>query len=80
MWTAPTFAADGSLRTPARVTVVFNGVPVQNDFVLKGETVFTGPPSYRAYDTAPIKLQAHGDPSPPISFRNIWVRELTPAR
>jgi hypothetical protein len=28
------------------------------------------------YDTAPIKLQAHGDKSEPISFRNIWVREL----
>ena len=27
-------------------------------------------------DTAPIKLQSHNDPSPPISFRNIWVREL----
>jgi len=26
--------------------------------------------------TPPIKLQAHGDPSPPISFRNIWVRKL----
>ena len=31
---------------------------------------------YKKYDTAPIKLQAHGDPSPPISFRNIWIREL----
>jgi len=28
------------------------------------------------YDRAAIKLQAHGDPSAPISFRNIWVREL----
>jgi hypothetical protein len=43
---------------------------------LKGETLYIGKPAYRAYDTAPIKLQAHGDPSPPISFRNIWIREL----
>ena len=43
---------------------------------LKGETVYIGKPEYRKYDTAPIKLQMHGDPSPPISFRNIWVREL----
>ena len=76
IWTAPTFAADGSLKTPAYVTVFFNGVLVQNHFELKGETVFTGLPVYKAYDRAPIKLQSHGDPSEPISFRNIWVREL----
>ena len=29
-------------------------------------------------ETAPIKLQAHGDKSEPISFRNIWVREVKP--
>lgn len=76
VWTAPTFSADGSVRTPAAVTVFFNGVLVQNNVSLKGETVYIGPPSYKPYDRAPIKLQAHGDPSPVISFRNIWVREL----
>lgn len=76
VWTAPTFNADGSLRSPAHATVLFNGVLVQNDFELKGETLYIGQPVYKAYDRAPIKLQAHGDPSPPISFRNIWVREL----
>jgi hypothetical protein len=35
-------------------------------------------PKYKTYKEAPIKLQAHGDPSPPISFRNIWVRKLDP--
>ena len=75
-WTAPTFNADGSLKTPAYVTVLFNGVLVQNHFELKGETRYIGPPFYKKYDEAPIKLQAHGDPSQPISFRNIWVREL----
>ena len=76
VWTAPLFNADGSVKTPAFATVFFNGVVVQNHFELKGETLYIGKPSYKKYDTAPIKLQAHGDPSQPISFRNIWVREL----
>ena len=75
-WTAPRFNADGSLKTPAYVTVFFNGVLVQNHFELKGQTLYIGKPFYTKYDAAPIMLQAHGDPSPPISYRNIWVREL----
>jgi len=76
VWTAPVFNADGSVKAPARVTAFHNGVLVQNNFELKGETLYIGQPYYKAYDTAPIKLQAHGDPSPAISFRNIWIREL----
>jgi hypothetical protein len=76
IWTAPTFNADGSLKAPAYVTAFHNGVLVQNHFELTGETLYIGKPFYKAYDRAPIKLQAHGDPSPAISFRNIWVREL----
>src|SRR5580693_1765997 len=76
VWNAPTFNDDGSLKTPAYVTVFFNGVLVQNHFELKGQTLYIGHPFYKKYDTAPIKLQAHGDHSEPISFRNIWVREL----
>jgi hypothetical protein len=75
-WTAPTFNADGSLKTPAYATVFFNGVLVENHFELQGETLYIGKPVYKAYTEAPIKLQAHGDKSEPISFRNIWVREL----
>ena len=75
-WTAPTFNDDGSVKTPAYVTVFFNGVLVQNHFQLSGETLYIGKPFYKPYDKAPIKLQAHPDPSPAISFRNIWVREL----
>ncbi len=75
-WTAPRFKPDGSLESPAFVTVLFNNVLVENHFELKGETVYIGQPKYKIYDTAPIKLQAHGDGSAPISFRNIWVREL----
>jgi Domain of Unknown Function (DUF1080) len=76
VWTAPTFNGDGSLKSPASVTVFFNGVLVQNHFELKGETLYIGKPYYKKYDSAPIKLQAHGDRSEPISFRNIWIREL----
>lgn len=76
VWNAPVFNADGSVKSPAYVTVFFNGVLVQNHFELKGETRYVGQPFYKKYDTAPIKLQAHGDRSEPISFRNIWVREL----
>jgi hypothetical protein len=76
VWTAPTFNPDGSLKSPAYVTVIFNGVLVQNHFELKGETLYVGKPFYRKYDSAPIKLQAHGDHSEPISFRNIWIRDL----
>ena len=68
--------ADGKVKSPAKVTAFHNGVLVQNDTVLAGETLYIGKPVYRPYTSAPIKLQAHGDPSPPLSFRNIWVREL----
>ena len=76
IWTAPRFAADGKLQAPAYVTALHNGVLVQNNFALTGETRYIGKPEYKAHGASPIKLQAHGDPSPAISFRNIWVREL----
>ena len=76
IWTAPRFNTDGSLKSPGRVTALFNGVLVQNNVELKGRTEYIGQPSYKAHGAAPIKLQAHGDPSEPISFRNIWVRPL----
>jgi hypothetical protein len=76
VWTAPAFRGDGSLKSPAYATVFFNGVLVDNHFELKGVTRYIGQPYYREHGEAPIRLQAHGDPSPPISFRNIWVREL----
>jgi hypothetical protein len=78
VWRAPMFGADGALTKSATVTVIHNGVLVQDNAVLAGETVYIGKPAYKAHGPAPIKLQAHGDPSAPISFRNIWVRELTP--
>jgi hypothetical protein len=76
VWTAPRFNDDGTLKSSARLIAFFNGILVQDDVTLRGETFYIGQPAYFAYDRAPIKLQAHGDHSKPISFRNIWVREL----
>ncbi len=74
-WKAPRFNADGSLLSPAHVTVFFNGILVQNNTEPKGPTQYIGQPSYRKHNAAsPIKLQAHGDKSEPLSFRNIWIR------
>lgn len=76
VWTAPRFNDDGSLKSPARVTAFHNGVLVQNNYELKGDTPYIGQPVYHKHGASPIKLQAHGDKSEPISYRNIWVREL----
>ncbi|WP_448248872.1 3-keto-disaccharide hydrolase [Thalassotalea agariperforans] len=70
---APVFNEDQSLKTPAYVTVLHNGILVQNHFEIKGSTTFKGQPSYKAHGCAPIVLQDHGDK---VSYRNIWVREL----
>ncbi len=77
VFTAPRFKEDGSLFTPARVTVLHNGVLIQNNTELRGPTQYIGLPEYKkAHGKSQIKLQDHGDPSEPISFRNIWIREL----
>jgi len=76
VWKAPRFNADGSVASPGRVTAFLNGVLVQNDYQTIGVTMYIGKPYYKKHGTAPIKLQAHGDPSEPISFRNIWLRPL----
>lgn len=78
IWTAPVFNEDGTLKSAARVTALLNGVVVQNNFELLGPTQYIGKPGYKQAHAAksPIKLQSHGDPSSPLSFRNIWVREL----
>lgn len=77
VWTAPRFNEDGSLASPARITVFQNGVLIQNNTVLKGQTLYIGKPFYKAHGPAPIKLQAHWDKSKPISFKNIWIRKLS---
>ncbi len=76
VWTAPRFYDNGQLRSPARVTALLNNVLVQNNFELRGGTPYIGLPQYKRHGAAPIKLQAHGDKSEPITFRKIWIRPL----
>ena len=70
---APVFE-DGEVVKPAYITVIHNGILIQNHVEIKGETVYIGPPSYKPHDAKmPIKLQDHSNL---VSYRNIWVREL----
>jgi hypothetical protein len=71
---APRFDKNGMLTSPATVTVLINGVLVQNNVILKGPTEYIGITNYKEHaDALPIKLQDHGNP---VRFRNIWVRPL----
>ena len=65
------------VRPGSRLLNNFNGLCTAN-FLFRSPdgTRYIGKPEYKAHGPSPIKLQAHGDPSPAISFRNIWVREL----
>jgi len=74
IWTAPRFDASGALVSKARLTVLHNGVIVQNDVELTGPTQWVSRPPYTAHpERLPISLQDHDHP---VRFRNIWVREL----
>lgn len=73
IYTAPTFKKDGTYRTPPRVTLLQNGVLLQNNTTILGTTEYIGFPKVNEHGEGPIMLQDHGDP---ISFRNIWIREL----
>lgn len=71
---APRFNEDGSVKIPANITIIHNGVLIQNHATLVGSTQFIGISSYEKHaDKAPISLQDHGNP---VSFRNIWIRDL----
>ncbi len=73
---APRFDADGKLTHPAYLTVFHNGVLVQDHAEVEGLTVYIGAPYYDAHPPKqPLSLQDHGNP---VSFRNIWLRELAP--
>ena len=74
IFTAPRFGESGRVILPAYVTVIHNGVLVQNHVAIWGKTEYTGAHSYKPHDAKlPISLQDHGNP---VSYRNIWVREL----
>jgi hypothetical protein len=74
IFTAPVFKPDGSIQNPARFTVHHNGVLIHNNVELLGTTVNEGTISYKKHESRePISLQDH---SAPVSFRNIWIRDL----
>lgn len=75
IYTAPRFNKDGTYFTPPTVTVLHNGVLVQNNVKLRGPTEYIGIPEYSVKQHGPgsLSLQDHGNP---VSYRNIWIREL----
>ena len=72
---APVFDAGGNKTKSATITVLHNGVLIQDNVEIKGTTEYIGWPKNEAHDKAPLKLQDHQDNSG-VSFRNIWIREL----
>jgi hypothetical protein len=74
---APRFGPEGQLVRPAYVTVLQNGVLVQNHTEIIGATGWDKEPKYTAHPAkAPLQLQFHTNP---VRFRNIWIRELPPS-
>jgi hypothetical protein len=73
IYKAPRFNADGILTAPPTITVLHNGVLVQNNTEIKGTTEYIGLPKFKAHEKGSLRLQDHGDL---VSFRNIWIREL----
>jgi hypothetical protein len=73
-FTAPRFADDGKLLKPGYVTVLHNGILVQNHTEIQGSTFYDKANAYAKHaDKLPLVLMYHGDP---VRFRNIWVREF----
>ncbi|MFK7775442.1 MAG: DUF1080 domain-containing protein [Saprospiraceae bacterium] len=73
IFTAPKFNKDGIKVSSAYLTLIHNGVLVQNHVEIKGTTENVGQPKNVAHGKASIMLQDHSNP---VSYRNIWVREL----
>jgi hypothetical protein len=73
IYTAPKFTVNGGIETPPYVTVIHNGVIVQNHTKIQGVTNYIGQPTNPVHGKAPIHLQDHGNA---VSFRNVWIREL----
>lgn len=71
----PIFDSKGNVSKEGTITVLHNGVLIQDHFKLKGTTEYIGWPKNKTHGKAPIKLQDHHDKSG-VSYRNIWVREL----
>lgn len=75
IYRAPDFDADGNKVKSGTITVIHNGVLVQDHVEIKGTTPYIGWPKNPPHGKGPIRLQDHGDNSR-VSYRNIWIREL----
>ncbi|MFD1769064.1 3-keto-disaccharide hydrolase [Sphingobacterium suaedae] len=73
IYRAPRFNKDGMLVSKGIVTVLHNGVLVQNNVQIEGTTEYIGLPKLNAHGAGPIILQDHGNL---VRFRNIWIRPL----
>jgi len=73
-FTAPKF--DGNtLKSPAVITLLYNGVLVQNHQKILGTVRHRDiPGQYPVKEKGPLMLQDHHSP---VEFRNIWIRPLT---
>lgn len=71
---APRFYPDGRVKSQARITVIHNGVLVQNNATLWGGSEYIGSPVYKKHsEKEAIMLQDHDNLT---AFRNIWIRDL----
>lgn len=71
----PIFDTKGDVSKKGTITVLHNGVLIQDHYQLEGTTEYIGWPKNKAHKKLPIKLQDHQDKSG-VSYKNIWVREL----
>ncbi len=69
---APRFEGD-KLKSPARATVIHNGVVVHHDRAFIGAATHRAVAQYQAHGPGPLSLQDHGNP---VRFRNIWIRPI----
>ena len=73
LYTAPVFRKNGTMEKQPYVTVIHNGIYVQNHTAIQGTTEYIGTPKAVVHGKGGIKLQDHGNQ---VSYRNIWIREL----
>lgn len=71
---APEFEKGQKVKS-GTLTVIHNGVLIQDHVEIKGTTPYIGWPKNPPHGKGPLRLQDHGDNSR-VSYRNIWVRDL----